>query len=75
MAKFKKQQGIFDLINQLSTNPDQLEKYIKCELGEIPLMDLVDLFDIAFPGIKDVQDYENLDPAQFLGNVVSFGYF
>jgi hypothetical protein len=34
-------------------------------------MELADLFEVAFPGIKDVKDYENMDVSMFLGSPVS----
>lgn len=41
MVDFKWPERIPVLITQLRSNPDQLEQFLKCEVGEIPVSLLV----------------------------------
>ncbi|KAI6184616.1 putative Golgi transport protein 1 [Aphelenchoides bicaudatus] len=74
MVKFKWPELVPVFMNQLRENPDQLDQYIKCELGLVPFCDLKELFDIPFPGTKDITDFENMNVEQFLGSVDPFIY-
>jgi hypothetical protein len=61
MMKFKSTEKVNELIAAIRSNPDYLTRFVDCELGKIPISDIVDFLDIAFPGIVSnfIQSEEN----------------
>ncbi|KAI6193909.1 Bifunctional epoxide hydrolase 2 [Aphelenchoides besseyi] len=69
LFQFPKQHELHEFVARLRSEPDVYAAYSACELGQIPVEDIVDLLEPVFPGVSSIKDFEKADPKDYLGPV------
>ncbi|KAI6219216.1 Acyl-CoA dehydrogenase family member 10 [Aphelenchoides besseyi] len=67
--QFPQQHELHKFVARLRSEPDVYATYSACELGQIPVEDIVDLLEPVFPGVSSIEDFEKADPKDYLGPV------